>query len=118
MRFKLDENLPNEAADLLSTAGHDVTTVLLQGLGGGSDPKLAQVCHREARALVTLDLDFADIRTYPPGDHSGIIVLRPQSQAKTRVLVLLARAIEHLVSETADRRLWIVDESGIRIRGE
>ena len=33
-RFKLDENLPHQAALVLRRAGHDVSTVLEQGLGG------------------------------------------------------------------------------------
>ena len=40
-----------------------------QGLRGGADPTLAEICKRESRALVTLDLDFADIRTYPPAEY-------------------------------------------------
>ncbi len=62
MRFKIDENLPFEVATLLSEAGHDATTVLTQRLGGSGDPGIAAVCRAEARALVTLDTDFADIR--------------------------------------------------------
>ena len=34
MRFKIDENLPVEAAELLRQAGHDAVTVLEQHLGG------------------------------------------------------------------------------------
>ena len=34
MKFKIDENLPTEAADLLRSAGHDAVTVGEQRLGG------------------------------------------------------------------------------------
>jgi len=80
MRFKIDENLPVEADQLLVGAGHDAMTVLDQSLGGRPDPDVAAVCQREQRALVTLDLDFSDIRTYPPQDYFGIIVLRPHQR--------------------------------------
>ncbi len=40
MRFKLDENLPMELAGLLRDAGHDVSTVLDQQLGGSSDEEV------------------------------------------------------------------------------
>jgi hypothetical protein len=40
-KFKVDENLPIEAASLHSAAGHDVLTVPQQMLGG-------QVRHRNA----------------------------------------------------------------------
>ena len=71
MRIKLDENLPDGAADVLRAAGHDAVTVLDQGMGGGVDPVIAEVCKRESRALVTLDLDFADIRAYAPASYSS-----------------------------------------------
>jgi hypothetical protein len=34
-------------------------------MGGEVDEQLLQVCSREHRALITLDLDFADIKSYP-----------------------------------------------------
>ena len=73
MKFKIDENLPVEIAALLRDAGYEATSVVDQGLGGSADPDIAAVCRHEDRALVTLDMDFADIRTY---QHSGLIVLR------------------------------------------
>ena len=86
MRFKVDENLPAEAAEILRTAGHDAMTVFDQELTGAPDPQVAAVCQSEQRAIVTLDLDFSDIRTYPPIDFPGIIVLRPRTQAKPTVI--------------------------------
>jgi hypothetical protein len=67
--------------------------------------------------LVTLDLDFSDIRAYPPDEYHGLIVLRPRRQAKSLVLALLERVVIPLLSrESVDRCLWIVDERGVRIR--
>lgn len=72
MKFKIDENLPVEIAVLLRDAGYDATTVVDQGLGGSADPGIASVCRNEDRVLVTLDMDFADIRTYPPDHQTSI----------------------------------------------
>jgi predicted nuclease of predicted toxin-antitoxin system len=66
MRFKIDENLHDDVADLLIKAGHDAKTVHDEGLRGCDDTLLAQHCIAEARVIVTLDLDFADIRAFPP----------------------------------------------------
>jgi predicted nuclease of predicted toxin-antitoxin system len=73
VKFKIDENLPIEIAGLLRDAGYGATTVVDQGLGGSADPDIAFVYRNEDRVLVTLDMDFADIRTYPPNQHSGLI---------------------------------------------
>ena len=56
MRFKLDENLPVELADLFRAAGHDAITALDQNLKGVQDSDLASVCRREGRTIVTLDI--------------------------------------------------------------
>jgi predicted nuclease of predicted toxin-antitoxin system len=69
----------------------------------------------ENRILITLDLDFADIRLYPPSDHQGIWVLRPRSQSIDNVLSLVNGAVAVLKSETAAQRLWIVEPGRIRI---
>ena len=76
MRFKLDENMPNDLAIFLNEIGHDVKTVNEEGLSGSPDERLLPVAHQEKRIFLTFDLDFADVRAYPPNTHSGIIVFR------------------------------------------
>lgn len=116
MRFKVDENLPLEAAEALRQAGHDAATVLEQMYGGSPDAQLADLCQREGRILVTLDMDFADIRAYPPAEFPGLIVLRLRQQDKPHALEVLTRLIKLLGQEQLDRQLWIVDEKRVRIR--
>ncbi len=116
MRFKIDENLPVEVAELLRRLGHDATTILEQHLGGSADPKVASVCQQERRILVTLDLDFADIRVYPPEEFSGLIVLRLRRQDKIHVLKVVTRLMEMSFRESPDKHLWIVEEERVRIR--
>lgn len=117
MKFKVDENLPVEVADLLGLAGHDATTVLAQNLGGSPDQDLVSICQDEDRALITLDTDFTDIRTYPPKQYPGLVVLRLRRQGKVSVMSTLERLIPLLSSETLAQHLWIVEESRVRIRG-
>jgi predicted nuclease of predicted toxin-antitoxin system len=117
MKFKCDENLHSDAADLLRQHGHDALTVDEQGLRGSADSVLAQVCEVEARALVTLDLDFSDVRTYPPARFAGIIVLRLSDQSRPSVLGVIRRLIPLLDTEPLVGHLWIVDEHRVRIRG-
>lgn len=116
MKFKTDENMPVEAADDLRQAGHDAVTVADQQLAGQSDVRVADVCKAEGRAVVTLDLDFSDIRVYPPSDYAGIIVLRPSVQTITNIRRLVGQVISLLPTEPLAGHLWIVDEGQIRIR--
>jgi predicted nuclease of predicted toxin-antitoxin system len=114
--FKLDENLPIEAATMFRAAGHDAATVMDQHLGGKGDADIAAVCRSERRVLVTLDLDFANVQVYPPPDHAGIVVLRLGRQDKPHVLDLLTMLVPHLAQADLNRRLWIVEETRIRMR--
>ena len=115
-RFKLDENLPRAAHALLVDAGHDAHTVSDERLGGGRDNKVLDACLKENRILITLDLDFADIRLYPPSGHRGIWVLRPGAQSIENTLSVLRGALALLGKEAAANRLWIVEASRVRIR--
>ncbi len=116
MRFKLDENLPREAVKLLTEAGHEAITVTEQGLAGAEDEAIHAVCSQEKRVLVTLDAGFADIRRYPPKEHSGIIVLRPRSQDRKRILSAIENVMRTLIAEPVEGHLWVVEETRIRIR--
>ncbi len=86
MKFKIDENLPIEIAELLIKNGHDAKTVNDQQLKGTKDSALINLCKQENRAMVTLDTDFSDITAYPPEEYTGIIVLRVGSQTKNHVI--------------------------------
>jgi predicted nuclease of predicted toxin-antitoxin system len=66
MRGKVDENMPTEAAVLLRAAGWECDTAVDEALGGAEDALVSQRCRVDGRVLFTIDLDFADIRAYPP----------------------------------------------------
>jgi predicted nuclease of predicted toxin-antitoxin system len=117
MKFKIDENLPAEIVDLLVAAGHDAVSVWQQGLSGATDTEVASVCLAEGRVLVTLDVDFADPRAYPPAGLPGIVVLRLRRQSRDHVVESVRRIVTHLTEEATAGRLWIVSEHQIRIRG-
>ena len=87
-----------------------------QGLGGSPDDSIALKCKREGYVIVSLDLDFGDIRLYPPSEYVGIIVLRLSHQGHDTVLKLIDRVISNLSHETLTGRLWVVDERRLRIR--
>ncbi|MBK5963937.1 hypothetical protein CCR95_07515 [Thiocystis minor] len=117
MKFKTDENLPVEVAALLCDSGHDAFTVVDQQMAGHPDCDVAAVCRAEQRALVTLDLDFADPRTYPPDLYCGLIVLRPRVQTISMFQRLTKQLLQLLDKQPLMGHLWIVEEQRVRIRG-
>ena len=118
MRFKVDENLPIDVAEILDSAGHDALTVFDQKLIGVEDRHILDICQEERRALITLDLDFSDVRSYPPQKYFGLVVLRLHRQDKIYVLEAIRQIIPLFEQEQIENRLWIVEENRIRVRGE
>ena len=116
MKFKIDENLPIELAALLQDEGYDASTIYSESLKGAKDPTVIAVCQDEQRVLVTLDLDFADIKTYPPQNYAGIIVLRPYRQDKPYLLSFFQKLIPAINQHPLKGHLWIAEEDKIRIR--
>lgn len=116
MKFKIDENLPIEVADILRHTGHEAHTVKDEQLKGSPDDQLIGVCKREGRALITLDTGFLNIKHYPPEDYNGIIVFRILNQDKNNVVDLMGRIMPFLQEHNIDKHLWIVEQNRVRIR--
>jgi predicted nuclease of predicted toxin-antitoxin system len=116
VRFKVDENLHEEVADLLRQHGHDAVTVHDQQMQGQDDDHVATVYRREIRVIVTQDLHFSNILAYPPEVYAGIIVLRLHDQSRPSVVAVVSRLITLFATESLVGCLWIVDDIGMRIR--
>ncbi len=93
MLVKLDENLSNTHAQFLRDAGYQCDRVTDQGLSGADDEIVWQRVCTEGRFFITLDLDFSDVRRFPPGTHPGILLLRPSRRSRQAVLNLLSRVL-------------------------
>lgn len=115
MKLKLDENLGCRGRDLLARYGHDVLTVVDQKMESASDNSLIEVCKAEGRALVTLDLDFANPVFFPPDQYHGIAVLRwrgfVEPEGLSRCIETLA---QYLASARLDGALWVVEPGRVR----
>ena len=86
-------------------------------MSGAPDEEIAEVCRQEDRVLITADLDLSDIRSFPPDQFAGHIVLRLKNQSQPQQLAVMERLVTLLDSEPIAGRLWIVDETRVRIRG-
>jgi len=73
---KLDENLGRSHVEFLRQCGYEADRVHDQGLSGASDERVWDRVVAEGRFLITLDLDFSDLRRFPPGSHPGILLIR------------------------------------------
>ena len=116
MKFKLDENFGSRTQEIFLAAGHDIQTVRSQKLQGCLDQNLYEVCCKEQRCLVTLDLDFADVTRFPPNATSGIVVIRtPRNPSIVLLEQLVRQFLQALAQMPVERKLWIVEVGRIRI---
>ncbi|HPS58747.1 MAG TPA: DUF5615 family PIN-like protein [Spirochaetota bacterium] len=116
MKFKFDENLPLLSVAIFRENGFDACSVRDQELNGCTDDRLLAVCTAEERILITLDLDFSDIRKYEPDALNGIIIIRPDKQDKNTIINILKRIIPVVQTEALKGKLMIVESDKIRIR--
>jgi predicted nuclease of predicted toxin-antitoxin system len=100
---------------LLKAEGHHVSTVVEQGLQAATDREVIEACRREQRALVTLDLDFANPLHFRPSEYPGIAVLRlPKKAAAADLLAAMRTLVGGLKHGSLHGRLWVVEIGRIR----
>jgi predicted nuclease of predicted toxin-antitoxin system len=118
MRFLIDEDLPRSMDALLQRYGHEAVDVRDVGLRGAKDSQIASYAQSEGLCLVTGDLDFSDIRNYPPREYTGLIILKlPRRASASFILNLLESFLEReaLVAQIPGK-LAIVEAGRARIR--
>lgn len=116
LAVKLDENMARAHARLLSQHGYEVDRVQDEGLSGASDERVWQEVVKEDRIFITLDLDFSDIRRFPPGSHPGLLLLRPESKGRQAVIAVLRRVLQEHRLEDFRGCLVVADPRRTRVR--
>jgi len=118
MRFLVDANLPRAIIAALEPAGHQVEFARDVGLGAAPDEQIAARARESGAALLTRDMDFADVRRYPPDQFFGIVVVRLPDTAVAREIVdVLERfLLEPGFLDPLSGRLAIVEADRVRFR--
>jgi predicted nuclease of predicted toxin-antitoxin system len=116
MKLKLDENLSRHLKPVLTALGHDVLTAADENLLSRPDTESAHAAKDEQRMLLTLDIEFADLRKYPPGSHPGVILFRPLSLSPLSVNAFIADFIRRTDLDKLAVCVAVVDPSHVRVR--
>ena len=67
--------------------------------------------------LVTiLDIEFADLRMYPPGTHPGIVLFRPRSLGATTVNEFVEAFVRQTDLDALAGCVVVVDSARVRVR--
>ncbi len=116
MKIKLDENLSRHLGPRLELLGHDVHTAEEEGLVSQPDSRVAAAAASEDRLLFTLDVEFADLRKYPPGTHPGIILFRPDSFGPFSVNAFVEEFVRTTAIEPLRGCVVVAETRRVRVR--
>jgi predicted nuclease of predicted toxin-antitoxin system len=95
VRFLLDANMPRSSIGVIESRGHVAEHASAVGLGDVDDATLLRYARNSSAILVTRDLDFADVRRYPPAEQAGIVVVRvPDDWGASRITALLGAFLD------------------------
>jgi len=119
LRFFADHCVPNSVIRALHDGGHEVL-ILKEHLPQDAPDAAVIARARELNAiLVSLNGDFADIVTYPPSKHEGIIALQVKNHPEV-IPALMQRLMKYLVDQPEMShfrgKLLVVEAHRIRIR--
>ncbi|MFH1634207.1 MAG: DUF5615 family PIN-like protein [Chloroflexota bacterium] len=93
-----------------------VKSIILTSIAGEDDEILLAYAIQQNRVLITLDLDFSDVRRYPPRDHQGVIVLKIRPSIMAQVHGVLKGFLVDVSQGKLARTLVILDRNKYRIR--
>ena len=116
MQIKVDEDLPRQVVALLREKGYQADSVVEQGMAGWKDAELWRRLQAESRFLITADKGFADIRTYPPGSHWGVMLLRSDQDGIRPTVELVEKVLQNYDLIEFAWKTSIVSPRGIRVR--
>jgi predicted nuclease of predicted toxin-antitoxin system len=116
MRIKLDENLPSSLVETLEQLGHDADSVPEEGLQGSSDPDVWAAAQAAKRFLVTQDLDFSDVRKFPPGTHCGLLLVRLANPSRRALKAYIESLFRTEDVERWARCFVVATDTKIRVR--
>jgi len=116
MQIKVDEDLPRRVVASLREKGYQADSVVEEGLSGWKDTELWGKIQTEIRFLLTADKGFADIRSYPPGTHAGVMLLRPDQDGIRPTIELIERVLQSYDLNALAGTTTVVTPRGIRVR--
>ncbi len=119
LRFLADHCVSNSIIQSLREGGHEVIRLRDVLPANSPDPAVIQRAQDSGAILLSLNGDFADIVTYPPGRYCGIVALQVRNRPQA-IPLIVARLAAYLENEPDGNhyrgKLIVVEADRIRIR--
>ena len=109
MKFLIDENIGSSIVAFLRNGGHDVQWIR-EIQCGMPDGEILQLALKEKRVVLTYDQDFGELVFHRQRKHSGVLLLRLQTDSVEYHLAALKNFLkEH--SEDISNEFWKIDDT-------
>ena len=116
LRLLIDANMPRLITRSLTALGYDVVDIRDVEMPGVADERIFEIAQQEKRVIITRDQDFGNVLLYPPGLHSGIIVLKTHMLSSESIRDLLAGFLAEIKEDEVSGSLIILEKHRYRIR--
>lgn len=116
MSLLVDHCVPRKFVRLLVEWGYVATPLAEHAATDSPDPDVLALAQQLDAVLLTVDLDFANILDYPPGNYAGIVVMRYDINEEAALAVSLRQALEDLYRDALRGVLVIIEAQRYRIR--
>ncbi len=115
MSFLLDNCTPDDYRQLLLSWGYQATFLRQHTTPNISDPDVLKMADQLGAVLLSVDKDFLNVKTYPPQNYQGIIVIRDKHNTRQAIALILKQAIDTLYRDKLRGVLVIVDAEGYSV---
>ncbi|MGD2087467.1 MAG: DUF5615 family PIN-like protein [Candidatus Aminicenantes bacterium] len=116
MKFLLDENVSSLFIEKIKKKYPGSVDIFDIGYDDKDDSEIYAFLMEQKYILITFDLDFSDIRKFPPEFVEGIIVLRFKNKKIQDLITAALNYLEELKKVDFKHSLAIFQNSRIRIR--
>jgi hypothetical protein len=96
--------------------GHDVDTVISEGLTGKDDTVVWSAAQNEGRFLITQDIGIADARAHSPGTHHGVMLVRLREPGREAIVSRVAALFESEATQEWAGSVIVATERKLRVR--
>jgi len=116
VRFLIDMPLSPVLATWLADRGHDAVHAAGLGLHSATDSEIMARAKREARTVVTADLDYPRLLAVARASEPSLILFRNGNWSEAEVRTRLGEILATLTEADIARSIIVVDRDRVRRR--
>ena len=116
LKFLADMGISLSTVRALRDADHDAVHLHERGLQQLADDAVMDLARREARVVLTFDLDFGDLLALGLLDSPSVVIFRLSDETPASVNPKLAEVLERCEAALAGGAVVVIEDTRYRVR--